>query len=51
MLCVVLVIGSVITALIRSRLRRQEAQNSVDVLLENNNSIAVVSNTNLTANT
>ena len=51
MLCSVLLVGMIITALIRSRLRRQEAQDNTDILLENNNSIAVVSNTNSTVNT
>jgi len=46
MLCTVLVFGTIITGLIRSPLRRQEAQNNVDILLENNSSVAVVSNTN-----
>ena len=43
MLCIVLSVGTIITALIRSRLRRQEAQQSIDILLENKNSVMVVS--------
>jgi len=50
MLCAVLVFGTIITGLIRSPLRRQEAQNNVDILLENNSSVAVVSNTKSTGN-
>jgi hypothetical protein len=46
MLCAILFSGTIITGLIRSPLRRQNAQFNVDILLENNNSIAVVSDTN-----
>jgi len=51
MLCIVLIFGTIITVLIRSPLRRQEAQYSVDNLFENNESTAVVSNRNSTVNT
>ncbi len=51
MLCIVLAFGIIITALIRSPLRRQEAQHNVDILLENNNSFSTISNTNPTVNT
>jgi len=46
MLCIVLIFGAMITALIRSPLRRQNAQHNVDNLLGNNNIVAVVSNAN-----
>ncbi|CAF3908467.1 unnamed protein product [Rotaria magnacalcarata] len=48
MLCVVLVVGAIITLLIRSPLRRQNAQHSTHRVFETNNSF-VVSNTNSTA--
>ncbi|CAF3739191.1 unnamed protein product [Rotaria socialis] len=48
MLCIVLVVGAIITLLIRSPLRRQNAQHSTHHVFEPNNS-ALVSNTNLTA--
>jgi hypothetical protein len=51
MLCIVLIFGTIITALIRSSLRRQEAQHNLDILLENNHSFTIVSNTNPTVNT
>jgi hypothetical protein len=51
MLCVVLICGTIITGLIRSPLRRQEAQHNVDNLFETNESIAVVANINPTVNT
>ncbi len=50
MLCIVLLFGAIITALIHSPLRRQEAQLNGDILLGKNESIAVVSNTNPTVN-
>jgi len=50
MLCIVLLIGAIITVLIRSPLRRQEAQHNVDNLPGNNNSLAVVANTNPSVN-
>ncbi|CAF4599045.1 unnamed protein product [Rotaria socialis] len=48
MLCIVLVVGAIITLLIRSPLRRQNAQHSTHHVFEPNNS-ALVSNTNSTA--
>ncbi len=51
MLCIVLIFGAMITALIRSPLRRQNAQHNVDNLLGNNNIVAVVSNANPQVNT
>ncbi len=51
MLCIVLIFGAIITAVIRSPLRRQEAQHSGDVLCGNNNSVSLVSNTNSPVNT
>ncbi|CAF4421643.1 unnamed protein product [Rotaria socialis] len=48
MLCIVLVVGAIITLLIRSPLRRQNAQHSTHLVFEPNNS-ALVSNTNSTA--
>jgi hypothetical protein len=50
MLCAVLVFGTIITGLIRSPLRRQEAQNNVDILLENDSPVAVVSKPNSIGN-
>ena len=38
MLCAVLAVGTVITGLIRSPLRRQTAQHDGNISLENNNS-------------
>ncbi|UJR26610.1 hypothetical protein I4U23_007929 [Adineta vaga] len=49
-LCIILVVGTIITLLIRSPLRRQNAQLSVDNLLDNTGSLAVVSNTTSTVN-
>ncbi|CAF1253812.1 unnamed protein product [Adineta ricciae] len=50
MLCVILIVGGVITLLIRSPLRRQNAQHGGDNLLENNVACAVVSDTNAVVN-
>lgn len=44
MLCIVLIIGTVITALIRSNLHRQQAQKHSEILLENKNSQVVATN-------
>ena len=43
MLCVALLIGTIVTALIRSPLRRQEAQQTGDVRFAKKKSITVVS--------
>ncbi len=50
MLCIILVIGTIITVLIRSPFRRQEAQQDLDILLENKNSLAIICNTNSMVN-
>ena len=50
MLCIVLSIGTVITVLIRSPLRRQQAQTSKDILLENKNSQVVSATVNASVN-
>jgi hypothetical protein len=50
MLCIVLIIGAIITAFIRSPLRRQEAQHNVDNLIGNTNSLGTAANTNSIVN-
>jgi len=50
MLCIVLIIGTILTAFIRSPLLRQDAQNNVDNLISNSNSLGIISNTNRTVN-
>lgn len=47
MLCIALVIGTLVTLLIRSPLRRQNAQHGVHDIFDNNDSVAV-SNSNST---
>jgi len=46
MLCVVLILGTIATVLIRSPLRRQLAQHHGDILLENKNSNTISSSGN-----
>jgi hypothetical protein len=43
MLCIALLIGTIVTALIRSPLRRQEAQQTGDVRFAKKSSITIVS--------
>ncbi|CAF2522522.1 unnamed protein product [Rotaria sp. Silwood2] len=49
-LCGALLVGAIITVLIRSPLRRQNAQHNVHVLIDNNTSTGVVSTTDSTVN-
>lgn len=51
MLCVVLIIGTILTAFIRSPLRRQNAQDNATNLISNSNSLGIISNTNSIVNT
>ncbi|CAF1300256.1 unnamed protein product [Rotaria sp. Silwood1] len=50
MLCGALIVGAVITMLIRSPLRRQNAQHNIHILIDDKNLTPVVSNTNSTVN-
>lgn len=50
MLCAVLIVGTIVTALIRSPLRRQQAQHHGDILLEQKTSVTLPSNINSVAN-